>query len=169
MLTRIFCSHLPIIVIVLDDIQWADVSSLDILDYLISDVENQHPLMIIGCYRSNEIDENSVLYNPIQTLQEKQEKFRFQITDIVLENLDANAVNKVVMNMLSIDEESKTQDLSTVCFKRTLGNPFFLIEFMKMLYSEGLLTFNLGLMEWVWDVSKIENATMSTRTYCKPE
>ena len=162
MLTRSLGLHFAMIVIVLDDIQWADASSLDIMDFLISDVENPHPLMIIGCYRSNEVDENSVLYNRIQTLQEKEEKFGFRITDIELHNFDVNAVNTMVMTMLSIDDESKTQDLSAVCLKRTLGNPFFLIEFMKMLQAEGLLDFNLGLMKWVWDVSKIEDATMST-------
>merc|ERR1719215_2304701 len=63
--------------------------------------------------------------------------------------------------MLSIDEKSKTRDLSLVCFKRTLGNPFFLIEFMQMLQAECLLEFNLGMMKWSWDVTKIEDATMS--------
>ena len=162
MLTRTLCSHLSIVVMVLDDIQWADVSSLDILDSLISDVDNQRPLMIVGCYRSNEVDESSILYNRIQTLREKQEKFRFRITDIKLNNFDTITVNRIVMKILSIDDETQTQDLSTVCFKRTLGNPFFLLEFMKMLHAEELLEYNLGLMKWVWDVPKIEDATMST-------
>ncbi|CAJ1958968.1 unnamed protein product [Cylindrotheca closterium] len=161
-LTRILGSHFSALVIVLDDLQWADTSSLDILDHLISDIQNPQPLMIIGCYRSNEVDDNSILYNRMQTLQAKSEKFGFKITDINLQNFDVDSVNTMIMAMLSIDDESKTRDLAEVCFKRTLGNPFFLIEFMKMLQAEGLLQFNLGILKWVWAVSRIEDATMST-------
>jgi len=160
MLTRILGAHFSPIVMVLDDLQWADISSLDLMDCLISDVQNRHPLMIIGCYRSNEVDENSMLYNRIRTLQGKRRKFRFRITDIELQNFDIDVVNKMIMTMLSIDNESKTRDLSNVCYKRTLGNPFFLIEFIKMLYVESLLETRSG--KWVWDVTRIEDATMST-------
>ena len=160
--TRILGSYLPPIVMVLDDIQWADISSLDALDYLISDVQNPHPLMIIGCYRSNEVDENSILYNRIQTFHGKSEKGTFQLTELELQNLSSDSVHKIIMAMLSMDNESKTKDLAALCFKRTLGNPFFLIEFMRILHAEKLLEFNLGIMEWVWNVKKIENSTMST-------
>jgi len=149
-------------VIVLDDLQWADAASLDVLEYLISDVQNPYPLMIIGCYRSNEVNENSILYNRMQYLKEKTERFAFRITEIEVKSFDVDAVNKMIMSMMSIDDEEKTRELAEVCFKRTLGNPFFLIEFMKMLQTEGLLEFHLGLMKWVYNVSKIEDATMST-------
>mmetsp|Transcript_3756 Transcript_3756/g.8624 ORF Transcript_3756/g.8624 Transcript_3756/m.8624 type:complete len:1095 (+) Transcript_3756:156-3440(+) len=160
--TRILGSFFHPIVIVLDDLQWADVASLDVLEYLISDVQNPYPLMIIGCYRSNEVNENSILYNRMQDLREKTERFAFRITEIEVKSCDMDAVNKMIMSMMSIDDEEKTRELAEVCFKRTLGNPFFLIEFMKMLQTEGLLEFHLGLMKWVYNVSKIEDATMST-------
>ncbi|CAJ1928241.1 unnamed protein product [Cylindrotheca closterium] len=161
-LTQILGSHLSPIVIVLDDIQWADISSLDIMDCLISDVKNPHPVMMIGCYRSNEVDENSILYNRIKTLEEKKEYLSFHITDILLDSFDVYDVNKLIMSMMSIDDESTTLPLAEVCHKRTLGNPFFLIEFMRVLHTEKLLEFNLGLMKWVWKTKKIEDATMST-------
>ncbi|CAJ1958992.1 unnamed protein product [Cylindrotheca closterium] len=164
MLTRILGSRFYPIVIVLDDLQWADISSLDILDCLISDVENPRPLMIIGCYRSNEVDENSMLFNRIRTLQEKCTKFGFRITDIELQNFDPDVVNKMIMTVLSsdiksINNESKTRDLAEVCYKRTLGNPFFVIEFIKMLCTKGLLETRSG--QWVWNVKQIEDETIS--------
>ncbi|KAL3915820.1 MAG: hypothetical protein SGILL_005466, partial [Bacillariaceae sp.] len=163
-LTQIFGSHASPIVMVLDDIQWADVASLDIMDSLISDVQNPHPLMIVGCYRSNEVDENSILYNRIRTLEQKQDHFAFHVTNIKVGSFDVNAVNEMIMSMLSmeIEEESNTLPLAELCHKRTLGNPFFLIEFMRMLKLEGLIDFKLGLMEWVWNLESIEAATMST-------
>jgi len=160
-LTRVFNSHVSPLVLVLDDLQWADVSSLEVMDYLISDVQNPNQLLVIGCYRSNEVDENSILYNRIQTLKGKQAKSGFSITEIEVGGCKVEDVNKIIMKMLSIDDDATTRDLAEVCFKRTLGNPFFLIQFMTMLQSEELLTYNLGLLKWVWDVVKIETATMS--------
>ena len=60
MLTRILGTYMSPIVIILDDLQWADISSLDTMYGLISDFQNPNGLMIIGCYRSNEVDENSI-------------------------------------------------------------------------------------------------------------
>ncbi|KAL3937348.1 MAG: hypothetical protein SGBAC_007539, partial [Bacillariaceae sp.] len=126
------------------------------MDCLVSD------FLIIGCFQSNEVDENCILYNRIQTLNGKSKKGGFHLTEIELQNCNIDSVNTKVMSMMGIDDESKTRDLAEVCFKRTLGNPFFLIEFMGMSHAEGLLEFNLRMLKWVWEAAKIENATMST-------
>lgn len=148
-------------VMVLDDLQWADVSSLEVIDFLISDMQNPNALMIVGCYRSNEVDEKSMLFNKMQSLVGRKDKFNFHITDIALSSCDVDSVNKMIMGMMSMDEEERTRGLAEICFKRTEGNPFFLIEFMLMLQSEGLISYNLGLLKWVWDDEKIAATTMS--------
>lgn len=161
-LTRALNRLFSPMVLVLDDLQWADVSSLEVIDFLIADLQNPNMLMIIGCYRSNEVDENSLLFNKIQTLDGKKAKFGFNITDIELKSCQINDVNKIIMGMLSIDDAHITRELAELCYKRTLGNPYFLIEFMILLQSEGLIFYNIGLLKWVWDVGKIADATMST-------
>ena len=130
-LTRVLSKLLMPLVIVLDDIQWADSSSLDMLQHLVSDLQNPHPLMILGCYRSNEVEEDSSLAIKIGDLSELQEAYGFNITDIVLADCVEKDVNEMVMSMMSIDDPELTKDLAELCYKRTLGNPFFLIEFMK--------------------------------------
>eukprot|EP00980_Cylindrotheca_fusiformis_P025745 scaffold14558_cov137-Cylindrotheca_fusiformis.AAC.10 len=160
-LMRALNAELSPIVLVLDDLQWADASSVDIIDFLISDLQNQNALMIVGCYRSNEVDDQSLLFKKIQALQTKQKKFNFHIADIAVENCDVDSVNKIIMTMMSVDDEQRTRGLAEVCFKRTAGNPFFLIEFMVMLEEEKLISYNLGLLKWIWDVEKIAEATMS--------
>ncbi|CAJ1947917.1 unnamed protein product [Cylindrotheca closterium] len=163
MLARALTSTFHPLVMVLDDLQWADVSSLDVIEYLVSDVENPNPLMIVGSYRSNEVDENSILYNRIQSLLGKCDKFCFKIREIDVPSFDVNDVNKMVMSMLSIDDdEDATRDLAEICYKRTQGNPFFLSEFMLLLYEEKLVEFNLGLMAWKWEASEIDEKTMAT-------
>ncbi|CAJ1955733.1 unnamed protein product [Cylindrotheca closterium] len=161
-MTRELSSLYSPLIIVLDDLQWADGSSLNVIDFLMTDTGNENPLMIIGCYRSNEVDESHILNTKQKELESKKQKFKFQISNISLANLDIDGVNKVIMAVLSIDKANRTRGLAEVCFKRSLGNPLFLIEFISMLEEEGLLSFNLGLFEWSWDEKEVERETMST-------
>jgi predicted ATPase len=160
-LTRFLNSQFSLMILVLDDLQWADVSSLAVLEYLISDTQNPHPLMIIGCYRSNEVDESHILSAKILSLSASKMIFDFNITYVELRSLQPADVNKIIMAMLSKDdEEDRTKRLAEICHKRTLGNPFFLIEFITMLEIEGLISF-VG-DDWVWDEIAVEDETMST-------
>eukprot|EP00957_Ditylum_brightwellii_P045836 3477327-Ditylum_brightwellii.AAC.1 len=79
-----------------------------------------------------------------------------------LGNLGKEDVNRAIMTLLSIDKESQTEGLANICYKKTLGNPFFLLEFVKLLKEESLLHFHLGLFQWKWDEVEIESKTAST-------
>jgi predicted ATPase len=160
-LLRTFNSYLSPMVLVLDDVQWADTSSLEVIEYLISDTDNANDLMIVCCYRPNEVAYVDVL-SKIQDLSAMKSSSMYNLTALELGNFQLEMVNKVIMAMLSIDDEERTMGLTKICYKRTLGNPFFLIEFVTMLEEEELLTFNLGLLKWIWDERVIEDATMST-------
>ena len=161
-LTRVLGSYCSPMVLVLDDLQWADFSSLEVIDYLMADVQNTNALMIIGCFRSNEVDDEHILSKKIEALETKKDKHGFQITHMELGSLEIEDINKVTMSLLSIDDGPSTQRLTEICYKRTSGNPFFFIEFITMLMEEELIVFNLGLLKWTWDEKAIEDATMST-------
>ncbi|KAL3926732.1 MAG: hypothetical protein SGBAC_013354, partial [Bacillariaceae sp.] len=161
-LTRLLTSYVRPLVVLIDDLQWADQASLDLIDCLITDNQNVNPLMIIGCYRSNEVDEESSLIKTIKSLAGKKSNFGFDISEIVVANCGSNDVHKIMMKMMDTDDAESSRDLAELCFQRTLGNPFFVIEFMSMLQREDLITFNLGTMKWVYDVSTIADTTVST-------
>lgn len=161
-LTRLLCSHFSPLVLILDDLQWADTASLQTIDFLLSDTENDHGLVIIGLYRSNEVDETHLLTQTLGTLDSKRAMIGLNITRIEIESLGLLGVNSIIMSMLGIDDDGLTKGLAEICFRRTLGNPFFVIEFMTMLDMENMITFNLGLLKWTWDAKKIEERTMST-------
>ena len=161
--TRILSSFFSPLVLVLDDLQWADKSSLEAIDYLLSDVENKNGLVIIGLYRSNEVDDGHPLKEKIRELQTKQESAGFYTTEISLGNLQVGDINRMIMTMLDVDDEDgPTKELAQIFYKKTYGNPFFVISFLTMLEEEGFITYNLGLLKWVWDVAEIEKETMST-------
>lgn len=161
-LARVFGSVFSPLVLFLDDLQWADISSLQVLDYLISDTQNPNALMIIGSYRSEEVNENSLLFNKVTALREKATKYRFHITEMEIKAFDAATVEKVIATNLPPETLEEGVKLAIICVKRTLGNPFFVFEFLKMLHHEGLVSYNPTSKRWTWDMDKIEEATMST-------
>ncbi|CAJ1903221.1 unnamed protein product [Cylindrotheca closterium] len=161
-LMRVFCSVFSPLVLFLDDLQWADISSLQVLDFLISDAQNQNALMIIGCYRLIEVDENSLLHNKMIALREKREMYKFNLTEIKIGPFGTDEIEQVIAAALpSSDNEAKC-NLAALCLKRTHGNQFFVLEFLKMLYYEGLILQDDTTKSWSWDLNKIEDATMST-------
>ncbi|CAJ1960452.1 unnamed protein product [Cylindrotheca closterium] len=150
------------LVILFDDLQWSDISSLQILDFLISDTQNENPFMIIGCYRSEEADENSLLYNKIVSLREKADKYNFQMTEMMIQSFSTQDIQEVIRTVLPCSNDKDKVGLAALCLKRTFGNPFFLMEFLKMLHHEGLLEHHAPKKTWTWDLAEIEAATMST-------
>ncbi|CAJ1953895.1 unnamed protein product [Cylindrotheca closterium] len=161
-LARVFGAVFSPLVIFFDDLQWADMSSLQVLDYLISDTQNPNAMMIIGSYRSEEVNENSLLFNKIVAFREKATKFHFHVTEMEIKAFDAATVEKIIATTLTPETMEQGVRLALICIKRTLGNPFFVFEFLKMLHHEGLLAYNLSSQRWTWDMEKIEDATMST-------
>ena len=53
----------------------------------------------------------------------------------------------------------RTLPLAELCHKRTHGNVYFLLTFIRMIHEEDLLEFNLNVFQWRWDVAKIEHET----------
>ncbi|CAJ1956541.1 unnamed protein product [Cylindrotheca closterium] len=156
LLSRALNSVFSPIVLVLDDLQWADVSSLQVIDYLVSDMQNFNQLMIIGCFRSEEVKEGDALSRNIERLKERERKCGFNLTEITVHSCALKDVNKIMMNKLSIEDENETLGLAKLCYKRTLGNPFFVLQFMAMLEKEDLLQFNRSESKWTWDMVKIK-------------
>eukprot|EP00957_Ditylum_brightwellii_P150227 11440205-Ditylum_brightwellii.AAC.1 len=70
--------------------------------------------MIIGCYRSNEVDGNHILSASLDALSEmhKQNDKLLSHTQMELGNLGKEDVNRAVMSMLSIDDASRTDGLA---------------------------------------------------------
>ncbi|CAJ1956545.1 unnamed protein product [Cylindrotheca closterium] len=156
LLSRALNSVFSPIVLVLDDLQWADVSSLQVIDYLVSDMQNPNRLMIIGCYRSEEVEDGDILSSNIEILKERQQKYGFNLTEMKINSCQLDDVNKIIMKKLSIEDKNETLQLAQICYKRTLGNAFFVLQFMAMLEKEGLLEFKKSKSKWIWDMDKIK-------------
>ena len=148
---RAVCSSSHPLVLVLDDLQWADAASLELLETLVTDSKNLS-LLIVATVRENEVDSEHVLSKQLETIEASQVTVR----RIQCENLDLEAVNELVSDALRSSEEV-TKPLADVIHRKTLGNGFFVVQFLRRLYDDELLTFNFGAMKWTWDENLIQS------------
>jgi predicted ATPase len=153
------------VIFFLDDLQWADAASLEVLKALLTD-RLSHSMMIIGAYREGEMPieilqkynlaENCSIYDD-STSTPRNSSHRASITDIDVNGLHADSLNQLIATMLEMDE-SKTQSLSTLVWNKTDGNPFYALNFLDMLHFTRLLHKSKD-GSWTWDEHQIVRKT----------
>ncbi len=118
------------LVLFLDDLQWADLASLKLIELLITDADSQY-LLIIGAYRDNEVDATHPL---MQTLKQI-EKQGARVNNISLQPLKIEYINQLIADTLNCPTE-KSNSLAEIVNNKTQGNPFFLTQLLQYLYKE---------------------------------
>ncbi|MEO1210206.1 MAG: AAA family ATPase [Cyanobacteria bacterium J06638_20] len=152
---RVFSQPQHPLVIFLDDLQWADGASLQLIQVLMTASSHQS-LLLLGAYRDNEVDATHPLITTLSDL--KAAKVPFQ--ELHLGPLNHADVQTLLRETLPNVAEPPIAELATLLKVKTNGNPFFIGEFLKSLYSEGWITFDLQ-QGWQWDLSQIEAAQMT--------
>jgi diguanylate cyclase (GGDEF)-like protein len=136
------------LVLFLDDLQWADQASLKFLENLMTTYETKY-LFLIGAYRDNEIHDA----HPLTLTLNKIGKSGRNIHRITLGPLNVNSINMIIMNTLMCDAE-KSLPLAELISRKTAGNPFFVIQFLKNIYDNRLLQLN-PRVGWEWNIDEI--------------
>jgi transcriptional regulator with XRE-family HTH domain/tetratricopeptide (TPR) repeat protein len=114
------------LLIVLDDLQWADQSSLDLLSFLGQEIVGSR-IVILGIYRDIELALSPQL---VRTMTELSRTPHFQ--QVILFGLAENEVGQLITRVLSRALHSKT--VSAV-YERTEGNPFFVSELARLMFA----------------------------------
>ena len=135
------------LLVVLDDLQWTDPSSLLLLHYLARGVQKT-PLLLLGAYRSTDIDANHPLRPVLTELNRERLPESIQLKRMSLED-----TSEMLRNLL--EQEAVPLDFCRLVFEKTGGNPFFAEEVVRSLKEEGVI-YREG-KKWVFkDVSGIE-------------
>jgi predicted ATPase/signal transduction histidine kinase/DNA-binding response OmpR family regulator/GAF domain-containing protein len=134
----------------LDDLQWLDAATLDLLEDLVTHSEVRH-LLVVGAYRDNEVGPAHPLLRTLEAIREAGGR----IQEIVLTPLGLDDVGQLVADALHCEPE-QARPLSQLVQKKTGGNPFFAIQFLTTLAEEELLGFNGAANGWGWDIDRIE-------------
>ena len=150
---RVFTRKHPI-VIFLDDLQFGDASTLNLVRWLVTARDITH-LLVIGAYRSNEVDVGHTLRLALDEIQESR-----AIHELPLQPLDLEAVTQLVADALYADTVS-CAPLSALLHDRAQGNPFFLTEMLKSLEHSRAITFAPDLGRWRWDMDAVRSTGIS--------
>merc|ERR1712032_1641653 len=120
----------------MDDLQWSDLSSVDLLEALIKD-EDIEGLLLLGTCRHDEISCHHSLSNMLRKLENGGE---ILITNITVTNLSQENMNTFVSNILKDPTAcSMGSRVSTILYQETGGNIFFILQFLANLYEKGAL------------------------------
>ncbi len=133
----------------LDDLQWLDAATLELLEHLISDPDVRC-LMLVGAYRDNEVSSSHPLMRTLGAIR----KAGARVQEITLAPLRLEDVEQLVADALHCDRDA-ARPLAQLVHEKTGGNPFFAIQFLTALAEEGLLVFDPEPGFWTWDLARI--------------
>jgi predicted ATPase/GAF domain-containing protein/HPt (histidine-containing phosphotransfer) domain-containing protein len=135
------------LVLFIDDLQWADASTPELLADLFIDHQMQH-LLVIGAYRDNEVASGHLLSLALRRLHESAP---LSVLELPLEPLGERGVTEMVAGALK-RRPDECAPLAREIFAKTEGNPFFTSELLSTLYRQGAISFSAREGRWAWDV-----------------
>ncbi|OJH41597.1 trifunctional serine/threonine-protein kinase/ATP-binding protein/sensor histidine kinase [Cystobacter ferrugineus] len=138
------------LVLFLDDLQWADLASLQLLQHLLTHPETP-PLLLLGAYRDNEVTPAHPLMLTVDTAR----KSGARVTDLRLEPLSVEQVQQLVTDALPGARPELVVPLSALVREKTGGNPFFINQLLLTLDHDGLLT-RTPQDTWQWDAERVQ-------------
>jgi predicted ATPase/serine phosphatase RsbU (regulator of sigma subunit)/tRNA A-37 threonylcarbamoyl transferase component Bud32 len=155
---RVFCSKNHPLVIFLDDLQWADSATLKLIELIMTDSDINY-LFLIGAYRDNEVNST----HPFSMMLDDLKKNSVLIQELSLTPLHTKHIEQIVADTLHSTVEH-IRPIAALIENKTGGNPFFVNEFLKTLYSENLLRFEISdsdrqiqISPWKWNIEQIKS------------
>ncbi|MEG4519639.1 AAA family ATPase [Microcoleus sp. AT9b-C5] len=149
---KVFAQAEHPLVLFLDDLQWADLASLKLIQELVTDQESRY-FLLIGAYRDNEVHSTHPLVQTVEKIQQTGA----QVHHMTLPCLDLISVTELVGDTLG-NQTKNLKSLTELIFNKTGGNPFFITQLLSTIHSEQLLVFDFTVGAWQWDITEIEVA-----------
>ncbi|MCU1386440.1 MAG: histidine kinase, partial [Acidobacteria bacterium] len=133
----------------LDDLQWLDAATLDLLEHLVTHSEVRH-LLLVCAYRDNEVGPAHPLQRTLDAIRDADVIVR----EIMLTPLGPDDVGRLIADAFNCKPE-RVRPLAQLVHEKTLGNPFFAIQFFTALAEEGLVAFEAEAATWRWNMERI--------------
>ena len=142
-------SHSHPLLVFLDDLQWADAPTLQLLEHLVRD-DSERCVLVVGAYRDNEVDAG----HPLQLAIDAISRSQGQVEQLQLSNLGLAHVRQLAADTLHC-EEHVVATLAELCLEKTQGNPFFLGQLLRSLHEHGEIHYLRADGVWNWDIEQI--------------
>ena len=145
----VFSTATSPLVIFLDDLQWADLPSLNLVKRILEN-PRQDSIMILGAYRDNEVDKGHPLLITLKQIHESE----CQVQVVHVEPLSQETTNQITADSFGMNE-IQANELGQHVFTKTKGNPYFTHSFLKSLYDKKLVR-KEHPENWIWDQQEID-------------
>ncbi len=157
------CTKEHPLVFFLDDLQWADPASLNLLRVLMTE-PGLGSLLLICAYRDNETDANHPFLRTLNTIEKEWKALndldngpthapdQVLIQHITLPNLEETHLQSLIRDAVSFKPE-QVAALSRLVYAKTQGNAYFSHRLLESLYQEGAIRFirDNGHSRWHFD------------------
>ncbi len=121
------------LVLVLEDLHWADEASLELLRYLARDLASR-PILVLATYRTEDIDRDQPLTPRLPLLVREASAVR-----LTLASLDEAAIHQLIGEGYPLVDPADEERLAGYLVERGAGNPLFISELLRALVDEGVL------------------------------
>ena len=138
----------------IDDLQWCDIATFDILANIFANYKDHPYLLLLGAFRHNEVDESHPLTKLMRDIKESAQPLK----EIRLKPLEPRHCHEMVSYILD-SPLTQTRTLSDFLVGLTEGNPLFVSESLSYLHNEDLLFLDES-RQWLWDLEKIRESDM---------
>ncbi|MDI9640647.1 trifunctional serine/threonine-protein kinase/ATP-binding protein/sensor histidine kinase [Geitlerinema splendidum] len=152
---QIFTKKEHPLAIFLDDLQWADSASLNLLKLLMSESETGY-LLVLGAYRDNEVFPAHPLMLTLNEIRQQG----VNLNTIMLAALNESDITCLVADTLQCSNNIAAPLSHLIC-QKTQGNPFFTIQFLYGLYEEECIIFNPSSGYWQCDLTQVRQLALT--------
>ncbi|MEZ4427023.1 MAG: AAA family ATPase [Nannocystaceae bacterium] len=140
---RAVCHKRSPLVLFLDDLQWGDAATLDLLAALVTDASISH-LLVVGTTRNAAVEYDHALHQTMTVLSHSA----VPIYDVELTPLAVADIRAMLADAFA-DALDELDALAEFVAARTGGNPLFVRVFVRELHDKGVITRDAG--RWRWD------------------
>jgi PAS domain S-box-containing protein len=133
----------------LDDLQWLDLATLDLMEDLLTQTDVRR-LLLIGAYRDNEVDAGHPLLRKLAAIRDAGAT----VSEIILAPLGYEDIGQLTVDALR-SAPGDAAPLAHLVHAKTAGNPFFVLQFLHALAEEDLLAFDRETQRFSWDLDRI--------------
>ncbi|WP_438036195.1 AAA family ATPase [Sorangium sp. So ce204] len=141
-----------LLVLFIDDLQWADPASLKLLELLMTDPDVRG-MLVIGAYRDQEVDDA----HPLARLVGGLRAAGASASEVWLGPLEIEDIRRLLADALRCRLED-TDAFAALILERTAGNPFFIHQLLHALAGEGIVRFDPAAGAWAWSLERARSA-----------
>ncbi|MEO1621222.1 MAG: serine/threonine-protein kinase PknK, partial [Cyanobacteria bacterium J06632_3] len=155
---QVFTTKEHPLVIFLDDLQWADLASLNLLKQLLGDAKSGYQtehLLVLGAYRDNEV----FAAHPLMLAVDDIDQYA-AVTTLHLAPLSQPDVSQLVADTLQCSSDI-AEPLAQLTHQKTQGNPFFTTQFLQGLHAENCIRFDSNERHWQCDLVQVRQLALT--------